>query len=584
MATEALDFSLPTSTAGPQWRQSATPCFSRRQSSSESDDVARTVSDPSTSRDAAEALEMNGVSQTCLDLLLPAVCRGEVDEVRTFLKTLANGGSRSDIGAAIESLKTLKARHLSEGIEDGRSEESQSFVPCESQKTAVEMFVNFVCPRSGLSLVTSAVQAAREAVVRELLAWGADPNYECRTKDMNYAECYSVGTVKYIPSEDIKSALSEAVKAPCNMCVTCATRPYRCSQCNGSTFEQERSRARIIEMLLAAGSDVTPTVWALLTRKRHHAFCLSFEPFVRHGLAEIPIECLALAVQNGFNGAADLCKQPGLCVYWSGRCVTQGVLFRALLRCGDTHRLLRLPQHTTQQKAYKALFCQVALLKLMTILPQGEPFKTDSDDRAALTFLSLLLEEGASIHGWSAAQARVACAVLTRLSVDLPLPRVIPCELQSDKRSMFYWSHGRRKFSDTLRLSNVALLCYRWFHSLSYPARTLDFSWENWFPCLLPVVYRHIITNGRSDDVFSKAVFSSTQVPWLKSTSQIPQGWRSSRDLQPHEADEPRDASAQPHEVDAQMKVSVRMCTSSGSRVPSLVAACRDVILCGLWI
>ena len=161
---------------------------------------------------------------------------------------------------------------------------------------------------------------------------------------------------------------------------------------------------RAIEALLSAGCKITPSDWRTLFVKVGigRIFLALFETFV-HDATLIPIGCAVKAVRSGFTGVSKLCNRPGLEIYWSSDCLTNSCLLEIMANYKSRHFLLRLPMRTRQQKAYKTLFCQIAQIKfLSTAYSHLRP-----RCQCPQTFLSILLEQGADIHGWSEVQAKV---------------------------------------------------------------------------------------------------------------------------------------------------------------------------------
>ena len=338
-------------------------------------------------------------SQIFLETFMPTVQNGNAAEVRAFLKTLADGGSHSAAKEAIE-----KVRHRKENeVEERRSPSATSvhnrdiedFKPNNSQKDCVSQYVNLICPRTGLSPLTCAIIVSPVSVVTELLVWGAYPNYEVTTKankDCDFAVVFSTRA----------SAISLAINA-CQLCSRCSVSSPD-QVCNGCEQLMERTTS-VIEVLLSAGCKITPSVWRSLfvMIRLGRNFLALFQTLVRNQFSALPIGCVVKAVRSGFNGVSELCNRPGLEIYWSSDCVTSDTVLGIIANSKSTHFLLKLPVSTRQQKAYKTLFCQIALIKLLSTA-RSRPRPRGQCPEA---FLSVLLEQGANIHGWSEVQAKV---------------------------------------------------------------------------------------------------------------------------------------------------------------------------------
>ena len=80
----------------------------------------------------------------------------------------AHGGCRS---AARDAIYTARQKPVRKGSEERVTSISNS------QKDLVSPYVNFMCPQSSLSALMFATCDGTVDMVRELLAWGANPNY-----------------------------------------------------------------------------------------------------------------------------------------------------------------------------------------------------------------------------------------------------------------------------------------------------------------------------------------------------------------------------------------------------------------------
>ena len=80
---------------------------------------------------------------------------GNAAEDRAFLKTLADGGSHSAAKEAIEIVRHRKENEIEERLSPSatgvRNNNIEVFKPNNSQKDCVSLYVNFICPKTGLS-------------------------------------------------------------------------------------------------------------------------------------------------------------------------------------------------------------------------------------------------------------------------------------------------------------------------------------------------------------------------------------------------------------------------------------------------
>ena len=346
------------------------------------------------------------------EVFYPSVMSGNAAEVRAFLKTLADGGSHSAAKEAIEIIRHGKKNEcegrLSPSDTGVSNNDIKVFKPNNSQKDCVSQYVNFICPKYGASALMFAMNRSSLPVVIELLHWGANPNYVVTTMADKVCDI-AVTTCTSAAREPV---LSHAISA-CELCSSCTVFSHDevCSYCELLV----EIAIRAIEALLSAGCKITPTDWRTLFVKVKigRIYLALFELFARDEVSVtwIPIGCVVKAVRSGFAGVSTLCNRPGLQIYWSSDCLTNSCLLEIMANYKSTHFLLRLPARTRQQKAYKTLFCQIALVKFLSTghlrpRPRGQ---------CPEAFLSVLLEQGANIHGWSEVQAEVMVNIFSIL-------------------------------------------------------------------------------------------------------------------------------------------------------------------------
>ena len=337
------------------------------------------------------------------EVFYPSVMSGNAAEVRAFLKTLADGGSHSAAKEAIEIIRHGKENEcegrLSSSASGVSNNDIEDFKPNSSQKDCVSQYVNFICPKYRASTLMFAMNRSSLSVVIELLHWGANPNYVITTTANKV--CDIAVTCTSVAREPV---LSHAISA-CELCSSCTVFSHDevCSNCEPLV----ELAIRAIEALLSAGCKITPSDWRSLFVKVKigRIYLALFELFARDEVSAtwIPIGCVVKAVRSGFAGVSELCNRPGLQIYWSSDCLTNSCLLEIMANYKSTHFLLRLPVRTRQQKAYKTLFCQIALVKFLSTghlrpRPRGQ---------CPEAFLSVLLEQGANIHGWSEVQADI---------------------------------------------------------------------------------------------------------------------------------------------------------------------------------
>ena len=346
---------------------------------------------------------MDEFLQIVLKVFYPSVRSGNAAEVRAFLKTLADGGSHSAAKEAIEKIRHRKENEVEERLSPSgtgvRNRDSEVFKPNNSQKDCVSQYVNFICPKTGLSTLMFAMNKSSLSVVTELLVWGANPNYVRTTAANNACDIAVTCT-----SVDREPVLSHAIDR----------RAFSLSYRVFSHDQVRRDREQLVELdigtikvLLSAGCKITPSDWrSLFVKVRIGRIYLAlFELFVHDEVSAtwIPIGCVVKAVRSGFTGVSELCNRPGLQIYWSSDCLTNSCLLEIMANYKSTHFLLKMPVRTRLQKAYKTLFCQITLIKFLSI---GYS-RLRSRGQCPQAFLSILLEQGANIHGWSEVQTKV---------------------------------------------------------------------------------------------------------------------------------------------------------------------------------
>ena len=354
---------------------------------------------------------MDELLQIFWEVFYPSVMSGNAAEVRAFLKTLADGGSHSAAKEAIEIIRHGKKNEcegrLSPSATGVSNNDIEVFKPNNSQKDCVSQYVNFICPKYGASALMFAMNRSSLSVVIELLHWGANPNYVVTTTANKV--CDIAVTCTSLAREPV---LSHAISA-CELCSSCTvfSNDEVCSYCEPLV----ELATRAIEALLSAGCKITPSDWRSLFVKVKigRIYLALFELFVHDEVSAtwIPIGCVVKAVRSGFTAVSILCNRPGLQIYWSSDCLTNSCLLEIMANYKSTHFLLRLPVRSRQQKAYKTLFCQIALIKFLSTAhlrprPRGQ---------CPEAFLSVLLEQGANIHGWSEVQAEVMVCIFNIL-------------------------------------------------------------------------------------------------------------------------------------------------------------------------
>ena len=487
---------------------------------------------------------------------------GTSTEVRDLLRFLADGGSQGE------------AEKL------GPAE--KEFVPSECQRRSVSKYVNCISSHHGLTPLLLVVCRDRASLAQELLIWGADPNWEYTRRLYNPCRC-----IDDIQADKV-SPLLIAVNKCTSYCSLSAGSPCACC------CERISKSAGLIRVLLAGGCEVTRSVWCELCGVGF-TFPTLFETLLGEKVAAISMECVAMAVQHGWSHGPELCNQPGVDIYWSAECLFSEAFFNTMASCERAHFLLKLPTTTHQQRAYKTLFCQTALLKLVSTFRSAPPHVPDEPPgHCAKAFLSVLLEEGADVYGWSLAQAKSMIAIFN-------------CLLRESYNRESRWSafqnsatqtNQRRHFFDTLKLREAEHVCTSWGRLCFEPdgggnnnaGGSDQDAGDYWLLCLLPVVCRGIlcrfITGGMKDDVITRALFSATRVSWLLDQTQTPH----KRDDQPCKEDPSQwpdqhfPNQQQPGHSTVPMMMSDRSCMGSGSEVRSLSALCRDVILSNLGI
>ena len=345
------------------------------------------------------------------EVFLPSVRSGNAAEVRAFLKTLADGGSHSTAKEAIEKVRNGKENEVEERLlpsaAGGLIKEIEVFKPNDIQKDCVSQYINFVCPKIGSSTLIFAMNKSSLSVVVELILWGANPNIVRTTTA--HKVCDVAVRCKYVVREPV---LSLAINA-CTLCSSCRvfSHDHVCNNCEASV----KLAIHRMEVLLSAGCKITPSVWRSLFVKVGigRIYLALFELLVHDEVSgtRIPIGCVVKAVRSGFTAVSILCNRPGLEIYWSSDCLTNSCLMEIVSNYKSTHFLLRLPMRTRQQKAYKTLFCQIALIKFLSTAYSH----LRSRCHCPQAFLSILLEQGANIHGWSEVQAKVMANIFNTL-------------------------------------------------------------------------------------------------------------------------------------------------------------------------
>ena len=243
-------------------------------------------------------------------------------------------------------------------------------------------------------------------MARELLAWGANPYYIWKRPPPDARFPFLNGVRS--------SRLSARSLAITTSSTTADVTP------GGRSFvalEREyyvRKKIEIMEELLAGGCIITPSVWGelCLAPNRFRALFQALTVAAGSRVTAIPVECMALALLNGYD-----VSHLGADIYWSPGCLSGDRLFEILSSFQGAHILLKVQMRTLRQKAYKALFCQMALLKLLT---QRAPVPPSP---CAVALFFVLLEQGATAHGWRWAQA----TCMSKIFMSMRLQSYTPC-------------------------------------------------------------------------------------------------------------------------------------------------------------
>ena len=192
---------------------------------------------------------MDEFLQIYWDVFYPSVISENAAEVRAFLKTLADGGSHSAAKEATEKARHRKENEVEERLSPSatgvRINDIEVFKPNNSQKDCVSQYVNFICPESGLSTLSFALDELSPSVVIELLLWGANPNYVVTTTANKVC-----GIAVTCTSAAREPVLSHAINA-CELLSCCPvfSNDEVCSYCE----ELVELEIRTIEALLTAG-------------------------------------------------------------------------------------------------------------------------------------------------------------------------------------------------------------------------------------------------------------------------------------------------------------------------------------------
>ena len=495
---------------------------------------------------------LDDIALVCIDVLLPSVCRGQADEVRVFLNTLADGGTHSDARDAVEALKHSRQDGKSNGVLEDKDEdeaETERVVVDDNRKAAVQKYVSFICPLSELSLLMYAVLTKRPPLVRELLAWGADVHYEWKVKEGQGCES-CVRTTKV-------SALLLALSP-------------------------KGDPVKTLEILLEAGAEITPYILEEMEfcGFTEHLFLAVFNTLTKW-MCDVPLKTVAVAIDNGLEDVSEFCCRHRV-IYWSHHCLYEHKFIR-IMKCQEhAHFLLKLPVNTREQKVYKSLFCQAALYSVITNskLPANGP--------ASVQLVSVLLEEGADVHGWSLVQTKVKFELWSLLC---RRDRAVPLTIYSGYSNLkfkhnneFYvhaeagtfllgWRSPHRPHLNCTCPGCVEIVCGKEHVDMTTSRSDRDVPETFWLHCMLPIVMRMKATGGNSDDDITQVLFAATCVPWLKSLSQIPVAKTSRNYIHDGPTCDHVDLTEE------QRKVSLHMCTRSGSFVYGLQSSCRDVIL-----
>ena len=500
---------------------------------------------------------LDAAEKHALETLVPCVCRGDVGTLRDCL-TITNKKGEFE------------------------SSNADGFIPHEPAAAA-----DFTCPFSSLNLLQYAVLSHNAEIVSALLQHGADPEGRVVPKT-NHPDPY------HHPSR------CPGTYTPLYMAVALGN-------------------VNATSLLVRAGANVTHSVWGLISRSSHSSIGTAmFEALLDEGRNSIPIQhAIRIVANKNLCHLLPLVQKPGSCK-WHLACVINCTLDEILLRNCESRTLLRTQAHTAEEKLIKTLFIQSLVYRVIFWGSYDKPFGGVMDLQipmaAGLELLEVLVNEGANPLGWSVRQFRVVMQAWKEIMItpdvyarvqylsmsweewrDSCLADDFDFVASLGDDVPYYWNIDYESIGVSLwdryciepsgyytcgcltgavqnssRNYIVDRSCALFSRNNAY----VDLSPASMLPAVTRFWHSHMKEEG--DDKLSRRLLqlANERAPCaIKSVEQIPyshgllhNGPRCSRGALSEE----------------QKRVSLRMCSYSGSHVPSLTARCRDAILCFL--
>ena len=499
--------------------------------------------------------ELDVFTMLSLEMLVPCVCRGDLKMLKEIL-------------AAVHSIKGINTSSLDIPEPIAKQVSESASVAKSNEGMPEETASNFICPFSNLSLLQYSILAGNAEIVEALLLYDADPNLKAEASMVSWECC---------PRQ----------YSPLYMAVAL-------------------DNAGIASTLVRAGASVTHSIWNFISLNMRSAELL--ESLLDGGRNAIPIQYATNMIlgQHSHNHIS-LIERRGSC-YWHRGCLFGNDVRDAMLSKQEPRMLLSTPAHTADEKLIKILFVQ-GLLYLLTLLPSNRQ----------LIDLDVLIAEGANPLGWSIQQFDVMSTAwheLTASDVNAYLANTlapggmqmmsshlnadfekdypygedfgdddVACLSPEVLRNWDYYCHPHWMWHDyvprtcyecmwALAINECDPVTNNFALKLKYVLETADtdMTFELSVPCLLPAVLRFCRTLGTVDDDLTIRLLKAAKARApcaIGSLAQIPyrRGRLHHGPMCLHES-----------LSEEQKRVSLRMCSYSGSHIPSLLARSRDVV------
>lgn len=516
--------------------------------------------------DACKTCQVTRRLEVVFNTLLSAIWDNSLERVRAILNSVRHHSLSLLTNSSQSSANTNDSGNSGSG---GRRVGDQSGVG--GGESPEKSLVNLLCPTTKKSALYIALERGHLEIGRELLNSGANPCWQ------------------YQGREPFLTPITEPLLGGTNID---DSRTVSCLDLAVLSGNVETA-----EMLMRAGAKVTLLSWSIWFHKlsEHRQM---FRSLLAGSGVSVPISIVCCALVPYVGEAMEDLKYlllQGIGMSWIHGEMGEDLHLLSALMQGRPHVrfLLQMPARDRVQQFYKSLLLQTLFMHVCC-----GPSRLDRD---LGSLLSLLVEEGASPHGWTFARTMV----MQRAWLYLKMPRQFLKENMKDQdlsELQDVVTHWRRKFWMLFEEESVSTMIacetcaapfpdqFDWRRKVntigarsvlctleSSPLRLLLFSQHVNFihpACFVPAI---LCFRRNKSNTVKRAVLAHTKVAWLNNVRRIPMSLTSHlfERIVIHDGPTCSHANLLPE----QKETSLMMCTCSGTSFQSLMSLCRDVIM-----